>query len=1313
MENQTIGAEGASNTSSASLAGTKIALSASQREVWLDQMAWPQSIHLNIGGAVFLHGPLDLGLMKCALTELVRQNQALRLVPDLDGQQVLLDSFDPPLPIEDIADTPDVQRVMRVHWQKTIQQPFVLGTQPPWRFALFRVHSNLHGLSLQFHHSVVDGWTTSLVLQRWTAIYNAMLAGQPTAPPEQPDYLQFIEETGRYRGSDAMERDREFWLNQIGELPPPLLERRRTDTDRMALPASHLLTQRIERSQYNQVARFAADQNLTVFNLFFAALAVYFGRCNQQTRLLVGVPTLNRSGRRFRETMGMFVGALAVSVELQPGGKVSELLAAIALNMRGALRHPRLPLSEVARSLQLIRSGRDSVFDLLLSFERQDYKLAFGEAALIESHQTFAGFSRYPCSVTVCEFHDDEDVEIHIEASSAYFAEAEARLLGERLWHLVQQMVATPDAPVESLALLPPAEKTLLLETLQPAFDADSGPEPFIYQFERQAQSHPDATAVSWNQGRMSYRNLNDRAERLAEKLAGQGVKAGDIVAFAIERSAEMLIAILGIVKMGAAYLPLDPDAPVARVAEILTEAKASAFLYKSADAKRMNGVHTRSIQVDKIYGGVNKASPVDLTATMPARAAYVPRVKVTAQDMAYVLFTSGSTGKPKGVVIEHGALSARLRWLSKTYQVTRADCSAQATQATFDPSLIELCLPLIHGGRIALPPPGRILPESLAEFAVQHGVTIMAFVPSTLTRFLDAAVGLFNLPLRVACCGGEVLQPELVNRYLAGTRARLFNVYGPTEATIFATAWEAQRSPLASVLPIGKAIDDTRIYVLDKQLGLLPVGVTGEVFIGGRGLARGYLNRPDLTAAAFLDDPFHASEKMYRTGDRGWLDAQGTLNFVGRNDRQVKLRGYRIELGEIEAALMAAPGVTQAAAKLLANDGNPRICAWVAPAEAQTVAALQQNLRMRLPSYMVPSVISLLDKLPESSVGKIDYGALQAPQAEAIAAGGRQPENAMERNLLELWQQVLKKPTLMVEDNFFDVGGDSLGAVSILAGIEKLIGRRVPMYLLTERPTVEGLASALSEGTASTGLMLNLQHDGDVPLPGQTVAPVYLCASGHGDLMRFQNLAKALHGQPVVHMLQPPSASTVVSTKDLANLYAGAVAEQGEPACYLAGFSVGGLAALETAMLLQARGMQVKGLFLIDTIYPSRLWGGTILWRLMGWLVKHLHIQDLSMNGRRLGAMLNDPGLVGQVMAVSGYRVSIFDGPTHLVKSAGLASTWDRLLFLGWRQLLGRRLLEYKVKGLHGSMFDNNNVHELANVMRVAATVQRASHSA
>lgn len=1276
-------------------------LSTSQREVWLDQMAWPQSTHLNIGGGIYLQGPLNLALLHAALIQLAQDNQTLRLVPYSDGTQKLLETFSPEFPVTDLdeisslfnnaseIDPAAAKAAMRQHWQKTMQEPFVLGEGPLWRFALIRAHPELHGLSIQFHHMITDGWTTSLILQRWTTIYNTLLAGEQSVRPNSPDYLKFVEDSLQYTSSEAFERDRQYWLTQVPALPAPLIERRGGVHGRQSLPTSHLVIQKIPRQDYRALEAFAIHHQVTAFNVFLAALTLYFGQIYKQTRVVAGVPNLNRGGRRFRETLGMFVGVLAVGVDIKPELAVSELLSAIAMSMRGALRHPRLPLSELGRSLEVIRSGRDGIFDLLLSFERQDYKLAFGGAQLVDIHQTFAGFSRYPCSVTVCEFHDDEDVEVVVEASSDSFGAGEAALLGKRLWHIVQQIVANPEQLVGSLSLIPDSERQLLMEGLQPAQAATTEREPFICQFERQAAQRPESIAVVWNQGRMTYLALNEKADRLAIKLMQMGVGKNQIVAFAIERSVEMVIAILGIAKSGAAFLPLDPDAPVVRIQEVLELSGCVAFLIKNAQAERFGSLHAQTLLIDRVL--------VEPTAPLSQ-----PKPRPGLRDMAYVLFTSGSTGKPKGVVIENEALAHRLAWLTKAYSPTAADRSAQATQITFDPSLIELCLPLVHGGGVALPPPGRLLPESLADFAVTHGVTIMAFVPSTMSRFLDAAAGRADLKLRVACCGGEVLSPDLANRFLVGTQGALFNVYGPTEATIFATAWKAINSPGLAVLPIGKAIDDTRIYVLGAALELLPLGVTGEVYIGGGALARGYLNRPDLTTAAFMDDPHHPGGRIYKTGDRGWLDPDGTLQFIGRIDRQIKLRGYRIELGEIEAALLALPGVTQTAAKLVERDDKPQICAWVSPSSGLSAEKILHALRMKLPSYMVPSILSLLDHLPESSAGKVDYHALQVPRAEASVTVSRQPSNEMERELLALWQKVLKRPQLHVEDNFFDAGGDSLAAVSILTGIEKLIGRRVPMYLLTERPTVEGLAAALSEGTAATGLLVNLEPAPSISaIAAEKAAPLYLAASGHGDLMRFQTLAKTLRGAPEVRMLQPPSASTVVRTVDLATMYADVVVSQGTGPCYLAGFSVGGLAALETALQLKQRGIDVRGLFLVDTIYPSRLWGGTILWKTMGWLVRHLHIQDLSMNGRRLGAMLNDPGLVGQVMAVSGYRASFFDGPTHLIKSQGLASTWDRLLFLGWRQHVGKKLLEHRVKGMHGSMFDLNNVEDLAKAIR------------
>ncbi len=1274
-------------------------LSLSQREVWLDQCAWPNSVHLNIGGGGFLYGRFDLALFKSALNLLVEENQALRLVPSADGGQRLLAHFVPVLKTLQFPDSGNPELALQTWWHESIREPFVLGEHPPWRFTLLRVTDELHGVSMQFHHMVMDGWGTSLVLQRWSQIYNALAANKSPLKLNSPDYLDFIADSTRYQNSEAFERDFEFWCAQFPALPEPLIVRKTGIPKQESLPQAHLVTQRISRTEYALLLHYATNNHVTPFHVFLAALALYFGRAHNRHEAVVGVPSLNRSGRRYRDTLGMFVGVMPILVKLSPTATLADLVASVSLAMRGALRHPRFPLSELGRKLEMIRSGRDGFFDLLLSFERQDYQLNFGEAKSISSRQMFSGLARYPLGVTVCEFHDDADVEMILEANPNYFEAEEAQRLGARLWALVQTMVATPDAELSTISLVPPAERVELLTGLHSKLTVTSDTEPFISLFERQAKANPNATALVWEGGHQNYAALNDLAEKLTRRLQQRGVTAHSVVAFAIARSPDIVIAILAIAKLGAAFLPLDPDLPVARIAEILAESAALALLIQRENKERLVHLHPLTIVVD------------EEPEVVPDAESY-PSFSPKPHDMAYVLFTSGSTGRPKGVMVSHASLARRLAWLSKTYGVTAADRSAQATQITFDPSLIELCLPLIHGGSVALPAPGRVLPESLAQFALTHGVTIMAFVPSTLIRFLEAAANLPKLKLRVACCGGEVLSAELSNLYLNQTGARLYNVYGPTEATIFASAWACVPRPVGSILPIGSAVDDTRIYVLDENQQLLPFGAAGEIYLGGGAVALGYLNRPDLTANAFLADPFQPGSRMYRTGDRGWMGVDGNLNFLGRIDRQIKLRGYRIELGEIEAAILGVEGVSQAAVKLITHADKPVIHAWVATlanqSNQQLAERLQTSLRQRLPSYMIPNGFDILQALPQSSAGKIDYAALPEPIEVVRAIAARPPSSLLEGNLLRLWQDVLKQPGLLVTDNFFEIGGDSLAAVSILTGIEKLIGRRVPMYLITERPTVEGLASALSEDHAESSLLVKLGALSDNERVLQTGrALLYLAASGHGDLIRFKNLARALEATCELRMLQPPSASTVVRTVDLARLYVGNVVKQGKQAVYIAGFSVGGLAALETSQQLEQAGVEVKGLFLLDTIYPSRLWGGTFFWRLLGWLVRSLHIQDLSMNGRRLGAMLKDPGLVGQVMAVSGYRPSAFAGTTHLIKSVGLASTWDRLLFRAWRRLLGKNLIEHRVSGLHGSMFDDTHVGELAQT--IADAIQNA----
>jgi syringomycin synthetase protein SyrE len=1267
-----------SNDNFAALDSLVFPLSTSQREVWLDQRAWPGSAHLNIGGGAYLRGPLDLALFREALTLLVAENEALRLAPLPNGTQRLLEHLDAKLEIIDVSDAADPREAMRTWWQEWMRVPFTLDGTPPWRFALLRASDVFHGLTIQFHHLVMDGWGTSQVMRRWSEIYNALLRETDMPTSGAGAYRQFIEESIEYESSHSFTGDAAYWADQFPSLPPPLFDRPYADPRSHQLAAAQLAMQPISRADYDRISLFAASRGVSPFCFFLAALALYFARTTNRDDIVIGVPSLNRRGQRYKETFGMFVGVFPLRIRVRPDMTVSELLAATSTALRGGLRHPRYPLSALGRSLDLIQQRRDGLFDVILSFERQDYAVSFGTADLIDSRQLFSGTARYPLGVTVCEFHPDQPVELVLEGSAACFADGEVELLARRLTQLLDSMMDDPRRPLEDIDLLPQEEHHALMDGMHADVTCHNETLPFIYLFERQVVRDPDAVALVWPGGSMDYGTLNRRANHLAHRLVTLGAGRDAIVAIAIDRSAAMMIALLAVAKAGAAFLPLDIHSPAARLAGIIEESGALALLIGEDGPGSLQQLHRQTVVVnsnDFIQTGAEQRLPV-----CPAPA-----------DLAYVLFTSGSTGKPKGVMVEHATLSRRLAWLARVYGVERHDRSAQATQITFDPALIEVFLPLICGASVALPPPGRLLPESLAAFAVEHGVTIMAFVPATLSRFLDGAASRAGLKLRVACCGGEVLAPELANRYLLTTGARLYNVYGPTETAIFATAWECKFSASHAALPVGRPVDNTRIYVLDQRMRAVPFGVAGEVYIGGDAIARGYLGRSDATRESFLDDPFRPGHRMYRTGDRGWIGSDGNLRFIGRVDRQIKLRGYRIELGEIETTLLAIDGVHQAAAKLVELHGKRMIHAWVSGVGVDA-DSLQRQLRARLPDYMVPSRIGVLPELPLGGTGKIDYSALPLPEPAASASTARAPRNDLERELLAIWEKALDRRPLSVRDNFFDVGGDSLTAIQIFGGIEARLGRSVPLQLLMDHPTIEQLAIALETDAETPKTMVRLGGE-------RGRIPVYLAASGHGDLLRFQNLANALGDVCELHMLQPPDGGNVDSIGDLATLYADRIEARGDVPRYIAGFSVGGIAALETSRLLQQRGATVHGLFLIDTIYPSSLLRGTVPWRTLGWLTRHLRMQELSMNGRRLGAMFSDSGLVAQVKALSAYRPVSFDGPTHLIISSGLAN-WDRWLFRSWRRLMSGNLSEVQVRGLHGSIFEPANVNDLATVI-------------
>ncbi len=1275
-------------TGTAALNPADLPLSLSQREVWLDQCAWPDSTHLNIGGGGYIKGPFDRPAFIDALNTLVEENEALRLVPDLDGRQRLLPSYQPLLEHIDFSSKVQPQEALQDWVKESIAQPFILGNAPPWRFSLLHFNKELNWLSIQFHHLVMDGWGTSQVMRRWVEIYNAKIAGIEPPPAGDPGYLKFIEESLEYRASNAFENDTAFWQETLPRLPEPLFERRHFPAGKSGVTPALSATLSVARNEYDQLGSQIGAFGATPFSYMIAVLALYFARVLTRQEVVIGIPSLNRAGKRYKNTFGMFVGVFPLVLQVKPQMSVAELLSSVNSGLRAAVRHQRYPLSEQGKRLQAIRHKRDSLFDVLFSFERQDYDLKFGDTAIsMGARQVFSGLARYPLGITLCEFHPDQDVELTLEASAACFEPAEVGYLGKRLLHLMTTMLAKAHALVDSIDILPADER---FELIKGSFQGCCGqpqPEPYFLQFERHAKTQPNATAIVWDGGQMDYATLDSLAESIANTLRNQGAGQDKIVALAVERSPEMVAALLGIAKSGAAFLPLDIDAPLARLDRILADSKAIALLIQERNRPRLGTLPLPTLSIDEIAHKVDSV----------VQGSNSNETKPT--DLAYVLFTSGSTGRPKGVMVEHATLSMRLEWLAKTWQVQASDRTGQITQLTFDPSLIEILLPLTQGASIALSPAGRQLPTSFGDFAIRHAVTIMALVPSTVRGVVDSAGSQSALRLRVACCGGEVLPPELAQRFANETGAQLYNVYGPTETAIFATAWCCQESLPGVALPVGFPISESRIYIFDQAGQLLPFGVLGEVFIAGQAIARGYLNRPELDADAFRPDPFWPGQRMYRTGDQGWLGADGNLHFQGRLDRQIKLRGYRVELGEIEAALLALEGIHQAAVKLVELDGKQLIYAWVAGDEDDSPAKLRDQLATRLPDYMLPAGISIAPELPTNLTGKTDYDALPQPELLASALISRPAQGRLESSLMALWEKALNRQEISVHDNFFDIGGDSLAAVEILTGIEKLLARKISLYRLIEHPTIERLAIALGNEEADSELMIPLnRHTGKIPF--------YLAASGHGDLIRFQKLSQTLGDVCDFYMLQPPTSLTITSIDQLAKLYADQIESCGRPG-FLAGFSVGGIPALEAARLLQQRGMKLPGMILVDTVYPVRVLRGATLWRILGWLARNLNVQELSMNGRHLGAMFSDPGLMAQIKAMAGYHPVEYSGQVSLLKSSGLAS-WERWFFRPWQKTVSSTIKQVQIPGLHGSIFEQGNVEALSTTLKELLTEER-----
>lgn len=1256
-------------------------LSLSQLDIWTEHLAWPDSSHLNIGGFSKLLGEVDLTTLERALNVLVQQNDTLRLVVNELGHQVCLEQVSAQFEFVDFSAELEPEAVAK-QWQKNqMARLFDNKSAPPIRFSLLRISTTCHYITLQSSHLIMDGWSVSDAVRKWANIYDVLIQGKAMEQNDARSYASFIDDSRKYKESKAFSRDEEYWREELAEIPERLFDRKYQLGTESKVSSAHLETCLVPKVLLSDFQSILKTYDCTLLHGFVAILASYLAKAYDKTEIVIGLPTLNRSGGKYKSTLGMFVGVIPITVKVDLGLSVLDIAQQISKKLAQSYRHAKYPLSQHFKRLKLVEKNRDRLFDVMFSYESFSFDCSFGDADIVETRQTFSGLTRYPLAISLGEFLRSDDAEMVLEGKQEYFSSRDTKLVGERLISMLEQVLTSPQVTIFELSLISKHESRLLDVTKQPAPVMDVKQSIFTNIFE-QAALNMDNVAAIWQDQTMTYQELLAAANHLARQLESEGVGSGDIVAFSLEKGPEILVSILAIVQIGAAFLPVDLNIPEQRF-RLVAKAAECKLLITNKGNLRLTSAEVTSLPIELEQLLQVTIEPEQLE----------PNFDLKLSSLAYVIFTSGTSGTPKGVTISHEAITHRLQWLVEHWGITHKDRSLQATQSHFDPALIELLLPLTKSGTVVFPEANRSLPEDWPRLVEQYSATLIAFVPSTLRRFIDGIQNYSMESLRVCCCGGEVLEYDVAKSFTNATGAELFNVYGPTEATIFASAWKVDtRQKDWFSLPVGTPLSHTQVFILDPQNNHLPYGVIGQIYLGGRTLSDGYLAASSEANNNFISIPQVSSSMLYKTGDFGWIDLDGTLHFSERRDRQIKLRGYRIELSEIEAALNKNPNVKAAAVKLHGTKEKAQIHAWLELVNTKLSVDYRRLVSQALPDYMVPSKYYTVPVMPYTTTGKVAYSLLEEGDLLTDNIDKREPIGAIEKDLLLIWRDVLKNNDLSVLDNFFESGGDSLSAVIMLTKVEAHFSVRLPLHVLVDNSSLASFAESIERELCLPTVLLSL---------GQTSRNVslFIAASGNGDVIRFKALAKAMEGTCDLHMLQPPGNEFATNIDQLAELYSEKIARLNEDKVYLAGFSVGGLAALETARKLQHKGVKVEELFIVDTILVKMPKLGILLWQLLITLNnKAPSITKLILSARGR-SVISDVGLFMQVKAMRTHRIRDYDGNTSLLKSS-IYYRVQNILIGQWRKIIKGKLREYKIEASHSRFFEPGKVDKLAEIL-------------
>ncbi|MCX7514606.1 non-ribosomal peptide synthetase [Frateuria sp. STR12] len=1035
-----------------------------QREIWLAaQLGSDASLAYNESVSLHLRGPLDVDALHGALRDLAGRHDALRATFGPDGETLCVqERLELPLPLADLGTLDDAVReaALAQRLRAVVEMPFELEQGPLLRAELLRLGMDDHRLLLTAHHIICDGWSWWVMVRELAALYGARTGAQGEPLPPAESFADYALAAARQPDRKTLAADESYWLARFADPPAPL----DLPTDR-ARPlrrsfASARIDHVLDATLVSAIKRLGAQRGASLFATLLGGFAAVLARLAGQHEVVVGIPAAAQSVDGHDGLVGHCVNLLPLRCAPDPAAPLAQLLDATQATLLDALDHQRYTFGTLLKKLGVPRDpSRLPLVSVLFNIDQAlDHEATAFPGLAMDFASTPRSFENFELFINAVQ--EQGRLRLECQYNRDLFDRATvARWLGA-YETLLRAAAEQPEALLGALPLVDEAARRALL-ALQPA------PTPVATQrmhelFEAQCDRHPGRTAVHFGKQALTYAELDALANRIAHVLRGHGVRAGALVGIALDRGVGMLAAVLGVLKAGAGYVPLDPGFPTERLNYMVSDASLAVLVTQARHAGRFD-LRGRPVLALDQAGDALAAAP----ASRPDDA------DVDATAVAYVIYTSGSTGQPKGVEIPHRAAANFLASMAGRPGLHADDRLLAVTTLSFDIAVLELFGPLAVGGEVVMARREQAMDgEALKRLLESSQATVMQATPATWRMLLET--GWAPAPGFRALCGGEALAPDLAEQLLARC-GEVWNLYGPTETTVWSTCWRVEHP--REGIAIGTPVANTVVWILDEQRQLCPLGVPGEIWIGGTGVALGYRHRPELTAERFLADPFASTPdaRMYRTGDRGRWRPDGTLEHLGRLDFQVKLRGFRIELGEIEARLLSLPGVADALATTRElRPGDVRLLAHVVAAPGATVdeAALRAHLREALPDYMIPQHLVVLAALPRLPNGKIDRARLPVPEEGSPAEAGRvAPRDALEQRVVTAMAAVLgSEPG--VEDNFFERGGHSLLAAQLVARLNRELELALPMRTVFEAQTAARLAEAIraaGQGGAAT----------------------------------------------------------------------------------------------------------------------------------------------------------------------------------------------------------------------------------------------------